>query len=75
MIEQQVTQYELAQRMNVQAARIYRLKKGQIKSPRFKFICQIADALLVPTDTFKIEPVTNQGKEQWHVEKDRSHHE
>lgn len=63
MIEQQVTQYELAQRMNVQATRIYKLKKGQIKFPRFKFICQIADALHVPTDRFRIEIPMNQGKE------------
>ena len=57
MMEQRVTQYDLAQRMNIQSCRITKLKTGAIKWPRLKFVCQIANALNVPVEVFKLDDV------------------
>lgn len=75
MKEKQVTPYGLAQLMGVQITSIYRLKNGEIKSPGYKRICQIADALEVPTEIFRIEETDIQRKESRHVGKNRKYSE
>lgn len=63
MKEKKVTPYGLAQLIGVQITRIYRLKSGDTKQPCFKYVCQIADALDVPTETFRIDVPNNQRKD------------
>ncbi|EOI51517.1 helix-turn-helix domain-containing protein [Enterococcus gilvus] len=41
--------------MGIHKTSIYRLKNGETKHPRYKLICQIADALGVPTEDFRID--------------------
>ena len=53
--EKNITIYELANRLNIQTNKLYSLKWGKTKQPRFQLVCQIADALNVPTDRFRIE--------------------
>ncbi|EOW77172.1 helix-turn-helix domain-containing protein [Enterococcus gilvus] len=55
MKEKQVTAYRLVQVIGIHKTSIYRLKNGETKHPRYKLICQIADALGVPTEDFRID--------------------
>lgn len=63
MKEKEVTPYGLAQLIGIQITRIYRLKSGDTKQPGYKFVCQIADALGVQTEVFRIDVPNNQGKD------------
>ncbi|MGG5373429.1 helix-turn-helix domain-containing protein [Enterococcus sp. AZ196] len=69
MQEKNVTPYGLAQLMGIQITRVYRLKYGDTKQPRLRFICQIARALDVETERFRIEEPINQEKDEGYVGK------
>lgn len=53
LIEKELSQYELAKKMNVSTGTITELKKGRIKKPSFELIEKIADALDVSMDIFR----------------------
>ncbi|WP_368251193.1 helix-turn-helix domain-containing protein [Enterococcus sp. 2201sp1_2201st1_B8_2201SCRN_220225] len=53
LIEKELSQSELAKKMNVSTGTITELKKGRIKKPSFELIEKIADALDVSMDIFR----------------------
>lgn len=53
LIAKNITQYELAKRMNVSTGTITELKMGRIKKPSFQLACKIADALGVSLDELR----------------------
>lgn len=55
LIEKNITQYELAKRMNVSTGTITELKMGRIKKPSFELACKIADALDVSLNELRDE--------------------
>ncbi|EAH0474616.1 XRE family transcriptional regulator [Listeria monocytogenes] len=53
MKEKNISQYELAKRMNVPTSTITELKKGRIKKPSFDLMQKIAEALDTSLDEFR----------------------
>lgn len=53
MKEKNISQYELAKRMDVSTSTITEFKKGRIKKPSFELMSKISDALEVSLDEFK----------------------
>ena len=54
LTEKNITQYELAKRMDVSTGTITELKMGRIKKPSFELACKIADALDINLDELRI---------------------
>lgn len=50
---QELTQRQLALKMNVSPGILTELKKGRIKKPSFELMCKFADALNVSLDDFR----------------------
>lgn len=53
LVEKELSQSDLAKKMNVSTGTITELKKGRIKKPSFELIEKIADALDVSMDIFR----------------------
>ena len=51
--ERELTQSDLARRMNVHADTLSAIKRGRNKQPSFLLTCKIADALGVTTDQLR----------------------
>ena len=51
--QQELTQYQLAKKMNVSVSTITELKKGRINKPSFELMCKIADTLEVSLDELR----------------------
>lgn len=51
--EKEMTQYQLAKKMDVSVSTITELKKGRISKPSFELMCKISDALDVNLEYFK----------------------
>ncbi len=54
LTEKNITQYELAKRMDVSTGTITELKMGRIKKTSFELACKIADALDINLDELRI---------------------
>lgn len=51
--EKEMSQYQLAKKMNIHSSILSELKLGRIKKPSFELVCKIADALEIKVDELR----------------------
>lgn len=51
--EKEMSQYQLAKKMNIHSSILSELKFGRIKKPSFELVCKIADALEIKVDELR----------------------